>query len=95
MDMTVPFTAMAMLDEDGDVTKISAMSNISYAIFELPLDSVPEYLAERIALLKMCDINRDKQGEAIGRRFNNTTIYVYLSWDEFKKLTPLSREATP
>jgi hypothetical protein len=94
MDMTVPFTAMAMLDEDGDVTKISAMSNISYAIFELPLDSVPEYLMERIALLKMCDINKEKKGEAIGRRFNNDTIYVYLSYDEFKELTSLSRVTT-
>jgi hypothetical protein len=94
MDMTVPFAAMAMLDEDGDVTKISVMSNVSYAIFVLPLDSVPEYLAERIALLKMCDINKGKQGEAIGRRFNNDTIYVYLSYDEFKELVPLSRVTT-
>ena len=94
MDMTVPFTAMATLDEDGNVKTISAMSNISYAIFLLPLDSVPEYLMERIALLKMCDINREKQGEAIGRRFNNDIIYVYLSYDEFKELTPLSRVTT-
>lgn len=94
MDMSVPFNAMATLDEDGNVTKISAMSNVSYAIFDLPLDRVPEYLAERIALLKMCDVNREKQGEAIGRRFNNDTIYVYLSWDEFKELTPLSRVTT-
>jgi hypothetical protein len=94
MDMTVPFTAMVMLDEDGNVERISAMSNISYAIFELPLDSVPEYLAERIALLKMCDINKGKQGEAIGRKFNNSIIYVYLSYDEFKELTPLSRVTT-
>jgi hypothetical protein len=94
MDMTVPFTAMVMLDEDGNLERISAMSNISYAIFELPLDSVPEYLMERIALLKMCDINKEKQGEAIGRKFNNTIIYVYLSYDEFKELTPLSRVTT-
>ena len=92
--MSVPFNAMATLDEDGNVTKISAMSNVSYAIFEVSLDRVPEYLAERIALLKMCDVNREKQGEAIGRRFNNDTIYVYLSWDEFKELTPLSRVTT-
>jgi hypothetical protein len=94
MDMTVPFTAMVMLDEDGNLERISAMSNISYAIFELPLDSVPEYLMERIALLKMCDINKEKQGEAIGRKFNNNIIYVYLSYDEFKELTPLSRVTT-
>jgi hypothetical protein len=94
MDMTVPFTAMVMLDEDGNVERISAMSNISYAIFELPLDSVPEYLMERIALLKMCDINKEKQGEAIGRKFNNNILYVYLSYDEFKELTPLSRVTT-
>jgi hypothetical protein len=94
MDMTVPVTAMVMLDEDGNLERISAMSNISYAIFELPLDSVPEYLMERIALLKMCDINKEKQGEAIGRKFNNTIIYVYLSYDEFKELTPLSRVTT-
>ena len=92
--MTVPFTAMAILDEDGDVTKISAMSNISYTIFELPLNSVPEYLMGRIALLKMCDINKEKQGEAIGRKFNNNILYVYLSYDEFKELTPLSRVTT-
>ena len=92
--MTVPFTAIATLDEDGNVEKISAMSNISYAIFDVPFDSVPEYLAERIALLKMCDINKEKQGEAIGRKFNNDTIYVYLSYDEFKELTSLSRVTT-
>jgi hypothetical protein len=94
MDMSVPFNAMATLDEDGEVRKISVMSNISYAVYDLPLDSVPEYLAERIALLKMCDVNREKQGEAIGRRFNKDIIYVYLSWDEFKELTPLSRVTT-
>lgn len=92
--MSVPFNAMATLDEDGNVTKISVMSNVSYAVYDLPLDSVPEYLAERIALLKMCDVNREKQGEAIGRRFNKDIIYVYLSWDEFKELTPLSRVTT-
>lgn len=94
MDMSVPFNAMATLDEDGEVTKISVMSNVSFTVLYLPLDRVPEYLAERIALLKMCDVNREKQGEAIGRRFNNDTIYVYLSWDEFKELTPFSRVTT-
>jgi hypothetical protein len=49
---------------------------------------------ERIALLKMCDINKEKQGEAIGRKFNNNILYVYLSYDEFKELTPLSRVTT-
>ena len=94
MDMTTPYISMVHLDEDGNVTRVIAMSNTSLDTFDVPLEDVPEYLAERIALLKMCDVNLDKRGEAIGRRFNSLTLYVYLTYDELKQLNPLPRVTT-
>ena len=95
MDMkplATPYLAVAYLGEGGEADKITVMSNIAITVYDLPLNEVPEYLAERIALLKMCNVNKEKIGESIGRKFNESTIYVYLSWDEHKSLTtPKSR----
>jgi hypothetical protein len=44
---------------------------------------------ERIALLRMCDINKQAKGESIGRRTSETAMLVYLSHEEYSDLINL------
>ena len=51
---------------------------------------VPQFLAERIALLKMCEVNTRDKGETIGRKLANNHIVVYLSQEEHKSICQLN-----
>jgi hypothetical protein len=89
MHIDVPFIAIAYMGESGAVKKVTAMSNVSLQTFDVPLAKVPTHLMERIVLLKMCDVNRSKKGEVIGRRFSEASVHVYLSWGDYSELLKL------
>jgi hypothetical protein len=53
---------------------------------------VPDFLEERIALLRMCDVNKRKKGEKLGRKTSDGVLVVYLSYDEYVELKNLFKE---
>ena len=74
------------LDETGNVESVQAQDNGSFAVIDLDLSSAPEFVAERIALLKLTDVNKSEKGELIGRKLDNTVLIIYLSYDEYQQI---------
>ena len=64
--------------------RIVVLDNEEYGRVELT--EVPLFLAERIALLKLCDINRSNKGGLLGRKLTDHHVVVYLSYDEFVEI---------
>ena len=81
--------AQVFLEDDG-IQKIDILHNQQLLMYRIKeVASVPDYLKERIALLRMCDINKRERGELHGRRLTEDCILVYLTYDEFNELTSL------
>lgn len=69
---------------------LDVMDNHNYAVKSFPRDmTLPDYMHERIALLRMCEVNKRAKGEIIGRRTSDTAMLVYLSYDEYIELINL------
>jgi hypothetical protein len=69
---------------------VDVMDNYTFLIARFLKDmQVPDYMNERIALLRMCDINKQAKGESIGRRTSDTAMLVYLNYDEYTELINL------
>ena len=69
---------------------VDVMDNYTFEIKVFPRNNVlPDYMNERIALLRMCDINKQAKGESIGRRTSETAMLVYLSHEEYSDLINL------
>jgi hypothetical protein len=86
MDMAERYVARVCVDELGDPQQITALDNVQIQLDNVLVDAVPPELMERIALLRLCDVNK-KKGEVIGRKFSENVLYVYLSYSEYKSLT--------
>jgi hypothetical protein len=81
--------AQVFLDNDG-WTHMDLLHNQQLTIYRVDKDApVPDYMNERIALLRLCEINKRERGELHGRRLTEDTILVYLTYDEFNELTSL------
>ena len=95
MDMRVknPYVARVVLTDDGGWHHIDILNNYSFVIDTLFYGAqVPDYVEERIALLRMCDVNKRKKGETLGRKTNEGILVMYLSYDEYVELKNLFKE---
>ena len=83
------FVAQVFLDDDG-WTHMDLLHNHQLTIHHIERGApVPDYMNERIALLRLCDINKREQGELNGRRLSDKSLLVYLTPNEFYELTSL------
>lgn len=71
---------------NGDVEYANILDNAAIRTHELEGEQVPPWLCERVALLRLCEPNRDAKGESIGRKFTDHMVYVYLTHDEYNEL---------
>jgi len=95
MDMRVkkPYVARVVLTDDGGWHHIDILNNYSFVIDTLFHGTqVPDYVEERIALLRLCDVNKRKKGEKLGRRTSDGVLVMYLSYDEYVELKNLFKE---
>jgi hypothetical protein len=75
------------LNKSGDVVEIGMLNNRTFEGYQLPdVSELPEFVAERIALLKLTEVNKTGKGESIGRKLSPFQLVVYLSYDEFNLL---------
>ena len=83
--MAKRFVVKAYVDEAGEIESAYALDNtlLQVDLLERPF---PDYINERVALLRLCDVNREEKGEAIGRKFSHDLISVYLSYDEYAEI---------
>lgn len=75
---------------DGTIDYFNVLDNRALITCDVEGSKAPHWLQERVAMLRMCEINHDPEGETIGRRFSKNIIYVYLNKPEYKELTLLS-----
>jgi hypothetical protein len=80
------FIIWVKLDDTGDVISVQAQDNDTFNTIDLDLSCAPEFVADRIALLKLTDVNKRKKGELIGRRLANDVLIIYLNYDEYKQI---------
>lgn len=93
MDMGLRFMAIAHVWSNGDIEYVNLLDNGSLTTVDMEGEHVPPWLRERVALLRMCDINKDTKGEGIGRKFTEHMLYVYLTYDEHKELNVIAKSA--
>lgn len=80
------FVIWVRLNEVGDVVSVQAQDNGTFGTINLDLSCAPEFVADRIALLKLTDVNKREKGELIGRRLANDVLIVYLNYDEYQQI---------
>ena len=87
MGIVTNYVLWVTIDRSGDVSEIGMLNNKTFDGYRLPdVSELPEFVAERIALLKLTDVNKEEKGESIGRRLSPFQLVVYLSYDEFNLL---------
>ena len=85
MDMALRFMAIAHVWSNGDIEYVNLLDNGSLTTVYMEGAQVPPWLRERVALLRLCDVNKDTKGESHGRKFTEHKLYVYLTYDEHKE----------
>lgn len=86
MDMSLTHTAIVHFWSNGEIEYVNVLDNSALTTKELDGEHAPEWLQERTALLRLCDVNKANQGELIGRKFTDHMVYVYLTYDEYREL---------
>lgn len=80
------FIVWVRLDETGDVTSVQVQDNNTLETIDIDLSRAPEFVADRIALLKLTGVNKSEKGELIGRKLDNTVLIIYLTYDEYQQI---------
>lgn len=80
------FVIWVKLNGVGDVVSVQAQDNDTFEAIDLDLSCAPDFVADRIALLKLTDVNKREKGELIGRRLANDVLIVYLTYDEYQQI---------
>ena len=73
-------TVRAELNANG-----SGRLNSIYGEFDAEIPPTPKLVAERIALLKMCDVGARVDG--VGKRQSELIFYLHFTSDESKRVT--------
>lgn len=85
--MNQRFVVIVHLQEDGDVDWAAACDNGTGDKFVLPeMYKCPAFVPERLALLKLTDVNKSEKGESVGRKLAPSSIVIYISYDEYQEL---------
>lgn len=87
MDMGIRYMVIAHVWGNGDIEYVNVLDNASLQTNSMEGEHVPAWLRERVALLRLCEVNRQNDGNIIGRKFTDHMLYVYLSFEEHKELT--------
>lgn len=80
------FILWVRLDEFGVIESVHAQDNVRFDSVWVDMSKVPDYVVERIALIKLTDVNKTEKGELLGRKLEDEVIVVYLDLDEYKHI---------
>ena len=80
------FIIWVNLHDDGDVVSVQAQDNDTFETIDIDLSRAPEFVAERIALIKLTDVNKREKGDSVGRKLSSNVIIIYLTYDEYKQI---------
>jgi hypothetical protein len=77
------FILYVRLDDYGGVVSVHAQDNWNFDSVWIDLSKVPEYVLERIALMKLTGVNKSKEREVLGRKLEDDVLILYLNHDEY------------
>ena len=80
------YVAVASYTDRGRLKQVTVLNNRTFRIFKIPTKLIPKFVKERIAMLKLCEIDLTWKGGELGRRVNANSIHVYLSFDEYNEI---------
>lgn len=72
--------------EDGQITEATLCNNAMQEANRIPVEQLPSYVRERVALLLLTDVNKGELIEGIGRRINNNHLTLRITYEEYKQL---------
>ena len=78
------YTASVEIDVTGDFVKVILNNNKLYQVRRVV--TTPLFLHERVAMLRLTDINRTANGEIIGRKLSDKLFTIYLTYVEFRNM---------
>jgi hypothetical protein len=84
--MAQRYVLSVALTEDGVVAKVRAHDNEALVSFNVRLSKAPEFVAERIALLKLTTVNKTGKEGPLGFKLNDYDLTVFITHDEFNQL---------
>ena len=84
--MRKDYTVMVNTDEVGTILRANLLNNRASVCTRIDLDRVPMFIYERVALLRLTDINKTSTGDLIGRKLQDNQFVVYLDVDEHKRI---------
>ncbi len=82
----IRYIAIVNTDGSGAVEFVTVADNQELESVKLTARQTPAWVMERVALLRLCEVNRSSQPESIGRKFSEQLIYVYLNKKEYDEL---------
>jgi hypothetical protein len=83
----IPKYTLAVLYHALNPDEIWSVSLGAYGnVKDLTMSGLPEYVYERVALLRLTE---DKEKGVIGRKLNEFMFTIYLTHDEYKELNSL------
>lgn len=89
MKHEIAYMGIAHVWDSGALDYVNVLNNLELTTSCVEGEKVPTWFAERVAMLRMCDINKTQEGELLGRKFTDHMLYVYLDYDEYKELLKL------
>lgn len=85
--MGLAATIWVRLNQMGEPVEMTINSNTGawgrLNLLGHELEMLPTYIHERVALLKLTDVNKESAVETVGRRLSGRYLTVYLSYDEY------------
>lgn len=80
------YIAIAHIWDNGSIDYINVLNNRALTTSTLDGGKTPDWFRERVALLRLCEVNKVGRSESIGRKFTDHMMYVYLDSGEYKQL---------
>lgn len=73
---------------NGDIDYFNLIDNRNNRTNTVDGKLAPEWLRERVALLRLCDLTRTAEGEPFGRKITSCMLLIYIDRKEYKELLP-------
>lgn len=84
---TLRFFIWVKLDATGDVIELILGDNALLDTVKLPdISQVPQFVRDRLALLKLTGVNRSNIKDIVGRKMSDEMMILYLNRDEYDQI---------
>ena len=84
---TLRFFIWVKLDTTGDVIELILGDNALLDTVKLPdISEVPQFVRDRLALLKLTGVNRSNIKDIVGRKMSDEMMILYLNRDEYDQI---------